>query len=82
MRYPNKNIGRWEGNAAPPDEPDDIQCTAEIAVIRSGSSPLWNQCKNLVPDWDGDEDPLCEEHSEYAQQMDKADNQRKQQLED
>ena len=81
MRYPNKNVGRWEGNAAPPDEPDDIQCT-DVVGVHSTFAVTWYQCKNLVPEWDGDEEPLCEEHNEYAQQMDKADNQRKQQLED
>jgi len=79
MRYPNKNIGRWEGNSAPPDEPEDIRCTHETWM---GKDVGWEICLTLCPEWDGDEDPLCEEHSEDAQQMDKADNQRKAMAED
>ena len=83
-RYPNKNIGRWEdyGHVAQgaPDGDDDIQCEAEMPV--PGRALRWIQCENLVPEWDGDEPPLCEEHSEAAQQSEVADLQRKQQKED
>lgn len=84
-RYPNKNIGRWEdyGHVAmgAPDHDDDIQCTAEILAAQMGPLVHYNQCKELVPEWDGNDEPLCEEHSEDAQQMEAADLQRKQQQE-
>jgi hypothetical protein len=59
---------------------DDVQCTAEILAAQMGPLVHWNRCKNFV-DWDGDEDPLCEEHDEEAAQMEKADLARKMEVE-
>lgn len=49
-RYPNKNIGRWEGNSAPPDEPEPPQCEAETPRL-GGMAPegvryrIYDQCE-------------------------------------
>ncbi len=34
---------------------------------------MYRTCRNLVPDWDGDEEPLCEEHDEAASLSERAD---------
>lgn len=38
MRYPNKNIGRWAGNAAPPD--DEPQGCTWDGCDREGEEPI------------------------------------------
>ena len=55
---------------------DEIKCT--YARMAGG---LMLHCGNYVIDWDGDEEPMCEEHNEEANQMEAADLQRKARLE-
>ena len=56
---------------------EDIKCTYSRMI--EGWMPL--HCANYVLDWDGDNEPLCEEHNEENQQMEAADLQRKARLE-
>ena len=53
----------------------DARCTAEAIDFNTGWTrhPEWKRCKVFVPDWDGNEDPLCEEHSAENQAMEAAD---------
>ena len=82
MRYPNKNIGKYEdydhvAMGEPGfDDDEPIKCT--YARMAGG---LMLHCANHCPDWDGDEDPLCYEHDVETQAMEAADLQRKARLE-
>ncbi len=33
MKYPNKNIGKWEGNAAPPDGPPTHEFYVDLGSL-------------------------------------------------
>ena len=78
MSYPNKNIGKYEdydhvAMGEPGfDDDEPIKCT--YARMAGG---LMLHCGNYVIDWDGDEDPLCEEHSVEVLEQEKADLQAK-----
>ncbi len=49
MRYPNKNIGRWEGNAAPPDD-EPVGCE-------------YDECDREGVEWINDM-PFCSSHAD------------------
>lgn len=83
MRYPNKNIGRWEGNASPPEEPEPPQCTHQIYQWsgREDTPNKWIQCENDVTEYIDDE-PFCNGHARDLHLSHAADHQVKAAKED